>query len=189
MKDTGNQFLSRTARAVDGLIEFTGYLCGFFVLAAGLINSEAVFTREVLGKSTTWQGELSVYLLMAAALVGAAYTQKHEGHIGVDLVTAHLSAKVRPVIDIAGKVLGLIVAVVLAVLAWDMWWEAIKANEHSETLWGPHLGFPYIIIPLGMSLLALHYVVRIALKIANLHSPNAQATPSAPLRAKNEEAA
>ncbi len=190
MKNTGNQLLARVARAIDGLTEFTGYLCGIFVLVAGLVNSEGVFAREVLNKSTTWQGEFSVYLLMAAAVIGAAYTQKHEGHIGVDLLTSRLADRTRRFIDIAGKMLGFIVAVVIAILAWDMWWIAIKDNEHSETLWGPHLGFPYFIIPFGMSLLALQYLVRIGFKIASFRTRNTpQLTPSAPLGTSCKEAA
>lgn len=190
MKNTGSRFLPRVGRAIDGITEFTGYLCGLFVLVAGLFNSEGVLAREVFNKSTTWQGEFSVYLLMAAALIGAAYTQKHEGHIGVDLLTTRLAARTRHIIDIAGKMLGFIVAVVIAVLAWDMWWEAIKANEHSETLWGPHLGFPYIIIPLGMSLLALQYLVRIGFRLASFRADNApQVTSSEHLSTNGKGAA
>jgi TRAP-type C4-dicarboxylate transport system permease small subunit len=166
MGKPNGKLLGRISGYIDGWSEFTGYLSGFFILAASLVIAQAVFVRKVLGQSTSWQSEMAVYLLMAAAFIGAAYTQKHEGHIGVDLVTAHLPARVHRVIDIAGSVLGLIVTVVIARYAWPLWWEAIKNNEHSETLWGPHLGFPYIIIPLGMTFLALQYLVRIGRKIA-----------------------
>jgi TRAP-type C4-dicarboxylate transport system permease small subunit len=171
MKYSGNRLLSRTESVIEGLAEFTGYLCGFFILAASIIIADAVFMRKVLGQSTSWQSELSVYLLMASAFIGAVYTQKHDGHIGVDLVTAHLQAKSRRIIDIAGSVVGFVVTVVIARYAWPKWWMAIEANEHSESYWGPHLGFPYSFIPLGMTLLALLYLIRIRRKIAQFRAP------------------
>ena len=190
MKNSGNRLLSRVELAIEGINEFTGYLCGVFILAASIIIAEAVFVRKVLEQSTTWQSELSVYLLMAAAFIGAAYTQKHEGHIGVDLVTAHLPAKTRRIMDTAGSIIGLIVTVVIARYAWPMWWSAIEANEHSESYWGPHLGFPYIIIPLGMSLVALQYLVRIRRNAAQVRAQAAPKTvPTAPLSATNKETA
>jgi TRAP-type C4-dicarboxylate transport system permease small subunit len=190
MNNSGNRLLSRTESVVEGLSEFTGYLCGFFILAASLIITEAVFVRKVLGQSTSWQSELSVYLLMASAFIGAVYTQKHEGHVGVDLVTAHLPAKIRRIIDIAGSVVGFIVTVVIARYAWPKWWGAIEANEHSESYWGPHLGFPYFFIPLGMTLLALLYLIRIRRKIAQFRAPGtAQAVPAAPRCPTDKETA
>jgi TRAP-type C4-dicarboxylate transport system permease small subunit len=188
MQKNGRGFLPRAAKAIDGWSEFTGYLSGFFILAASLVIAEAVFARKVLGESTSWQGEMAVYLLMAAAFIGASYTQKHEGHIGVDLVTSHLPLRVHRVIDIAGSILGLIVTVVIARYAWPMWWQAIKYNEHSETMWGPHLGFPYIIIPLGMTFLALQYLVRIGRKLATPGVQDAvQAGPDTPPDAPVQE--
>jgi TRAP-type C4-dicarboxylate transport system permease small subunit len=115
--------------------------------------------------STIWQIEASTYLLILAVFIGAAYTQKHEGHISIDLVTVLMPAKARDIIGIVGAVLGFIVALVIARYSWPVWWEAIEFDQHSESLWGPHLGFPYILIPLGMTLLALQYVVYIVRKI------------------------
>jgi TRAP-type C4-dicarboxylate transport system permease small subunit len=49
-----------------------------------------------------------------------------------------------------------------------MWWDTILENQHSNSLWGPHLGFPYILIPLGMTFLALQYLVGIGKEITAL---------------------
>ena len=164
MKNTGNRFLSRTAWAIDGLTEISGYLSGIAILVAALIITLAVILRY-LHISTIWQIEAATYLIILSVFVGAAYTQKHEGHISIDLVTILMPAKTRDIIGIAGAVLGFIVAVVIARYSWPVWWQAIEFNEHSESLWGPHLAFPYLLIPLGMTLLALQYIVYIARKV------------------------
>jgi TRAP-type C4-dicarboxylate transport system permease small subunit len=103
---------------------------------------------------------------MMATYVGAAYGLKHGGHIHVDLVTNFLSPRAREVLFLVTSVLGLIIAGAIAWYSWPMWWEAVEAGYHSESLWGPPLIFPYILLPLGLSFLAIHYLVHIARKIA-----------------------
>jgi TRAP-type C4-dicarboxylate transport system permease small subunit len=180
MQKTGKGALPRVVRAIDSVTDFTGLLGGLFILAAALVIGEAIFVRKVLAESTHWQNELAIYLLMAAAVIGAAFTQKHEGHIGVDLVTAHLHSKGRRIIDIVGSVVGLVVAVVVAYYAWKLWWGALQANEHSETLWGPPLAIPYSALPLGMTLLALQYLIRIGRQVAQLRARSREAGPQPP---------
>lgn len=164
MSYPGKRLLSRTAWVIDGVTEVTGYLCGLAVLAASLIITFGVVVRY-MGISTSWEIELATYLLILAVFVGAAFTQKYDGHISIDLVTIYIPPKPRDIIDIVGSVLGFIVAVVIARFSWPVWLDAIKYNEHSESLWGPHLAFPYLLIPLGMTLLALEYIVYTVRKI------------------------
>ncbi len=45
-----------------------------------------IFVRAVLNRSTIWQTEAVIYLMIAATLIGLPYVQKLRGHVGVDLV-------------------------------------------------------------------------------------------------------
>jgi len=168
MKQVGKGLLPRAAWAIDGVSEFMGYLSGVAIVAASAIMVEMVVARKLFNVSTSWQEEMARYLLILATFLAAAYTQKHEGHVGIDLVTYYVPPKPRALIHVIGSVAGLIVAIVLTWYSWPIWWEAVKFNYHSESLWGPHLAFPYILIPLGMSLLALQYLVYIGRKIVLL---------------------
>jgi TRAP-type C4-dicarboxylate transport system permease small subunit len=49
-----------------------------------------------------------------------------------------------------------------------MWWSAVVANEHSESLWGPPLWIPYLFLPLGVTLVCLQSIVQIHGKIRDL---------------------
>jgi TRAP-type C4-dicarboxylate transport system permease small subunit len=178
MKQSTKGPFSRAADAIDNVNEVTGLLCGLSVLAASLIITFGVIVRY-MGVSTSWQIELSTYLLILAVFVGAAYTQKHGGHIAIDLVTIYMPPRPRKIIDLVGAVMGLIVAFVVAVLSWPIWWEAIEFNQHSETLWGPHLAFPYLLIPLGMTLLSVQYVVDIVRKTRVLRMRSADEAETA----------
>jgi TRAP-type C4-dicarboxylate transport system permease small subunit len=153
------------SRLIEGLTALTGWASALCLVAAAFIITEAVIVRKVFGVSTIWQIEASVFLLIFTVFVGAPFVQKNEHHLNVDLLIINLSPRTREMTLIVVSVISCILAGVLAVYAWPMWWEAVVNNEHSESLWGPPLWIPYFFLPLGMTLLFLQYVVQIHGKI------------------------
>jgi len=156
------------AWVIDGLTYFTGWVAAFCMAAAALIVTEGVIVRKVLGISTIWQIEASVFLLIFTVFAGAPFVQKNEHHLNVDLLIIHLSPRTREIILIAVSILSCLIAGLLAWYAWPMWWESVIGNEHSESLWGPPLWIPYLFLPLGMTLLFFQYIVYICGKIISL---------------------
>ena len=155
-------------RVIDGLTYLTGWTAALCLVAAAIIVTEAVVVRKILGISTIWQIEASVFLLIFVVFAGAPYVQKNEHHLNVDLVIIHLSPRTREIILIIVSIISCLMAAVLAWYAWPMWWEAVVGNQHTESLWGPPLWIPYFFLPLGMTLLFLQYIVYIHNKIVNL---------------------
>ncbi len=156
------------ALIINGLTYITGWIAALSLVAAAIIVTECVIVRKVFGVSTIWQIEASVFLLILVVFTGAAFVQKNEHQLNVDLVIIHLSPKTREVTLIIVSIISCILALILAWYAWPMWWEALVNNEHSESLWGPPLWIPYLFLPLGMTLLFLQYIVYIGDKIIAL---------------------
>jgi len=155
-------------RITDGLTVITGWVAALCLVAAALIVTEAVIVRKLLGISTIWQIEASVFLLIFTVFVGAPFVQKNEHHLNVDLVIIHLSPRTREITLIVVSIISCILTAILAWYAWPMWWETVVNNEHSESLWGPPLWIPFLFLPLGMTLLFLQYIVYIGRKIERL---------------------
>ena len=155
-------------RITDGLTVITGWVAALCLVAAALIVTEAVIVRKLLGISTIWQIEASVFLLIFTVFVGAPFVQKNEHHLNVDLVIIHLSPRTREITLIVVSIISCILTAILAWYAWPMWWETVVQNEHSESLWGPPLWIPFLFLPLGMTLLFLQYIVFIGRKIERL---------------------
>ena len=153
---------------IDGLTYLTGWTAALCLVSAAIIVTEAVVVRKILGISTIWQIEASVFLLIFVVFAGAPFVQKNEHHLNVDLVIIHLSPRIRELILIIVSIISCLLAAILAWYAWPMWWEAVVGNQHSESLWGPPLWIPYLFLPLGMTLLFLQYIVYIRDKIVNL---------------------
>ena len=162
-------------RIIDGLTYITGWVAALCLVAAALIVTEAVIVRKLLGISTIWQIEASVFLLIFTVFVGAPFVQKNEHHLNVDLVIIHLSPRTREITLIVVSIISCILTAILAWYAWPMWWETITHNEHSESLWGPPLWIPYLFLPLGMTLLFLQYIVFIGRKIERLRQGDVEA--------------
>jgi len=154
--------------AIEGSSSITGGIAALCIVAAALVVTEGIITRKVLGVSAIWQIEASVFLLILATFVGAAFVQKHERHLNVDLVLIHLSPKTRELTLIVVSIIACILCGIIAWFAWPMWWEAVIRNDHSYSLWGPPLWIPYFFIPFGMSLLFFQYIVHIIKKITSL---------------------
>lgn len=155
-------------QAIDILSRITGWMAALCLVAAALIITEAVLARKIFGVSTIWQIEASVFLLIFTVFAGAAFVQKNEHHLNVDLIIIRFPPKVREIILIGVSVLTCMLTAVIAWYAWPMWWETLIKREHSESLWGPPLWIPYLFLPLGMTLLFLQYIVYIRDKIIAL---------------------
>lgn len=170
MKKLGGLLL----QAIDVLTKITGWMAALCLVAAALIITEAVLVRKIFGVSTIWQIEASVFLLIFTVFVGAAFVQKNEHHLNVDLIIIRFPPKVREILLIGVSVISCILTAIIAWYAWPMWWETLINREHSESLWGPPLWIPYLFLPLGMTLLFLQYVVYIRNKIIALRDSGSQ---------------
>ena len=163
-----NKLGSRMAKIINGLSYVTGSVAALSIVAAAIIITEGVIVRKLFGVSTIWQIEASVYLLMYACFVGAAFAQMNDHHLNVDLVIIYLNPQRREKVLIIVSILSCMICAVIAWYAWPMWYEAFVRNDHSSSLWGPPLWIPYFFVPFGMSLLFLQYLVYIANKITLL---------------------
>jgi TRAP-type C4-dicarboxylate transport system permease small subunit len=146
-------------RYIDRLSELAGYISAVLILVSMLVVCYGVFLRYVLGASTVWQLELSTYFLMFAAFVGGAYGLKHGDHVNLSLILDRLPEKIRLYVQLFASVLGFVFVAIVAAIAYVLWWETTQSGRTSGTAWNVPLTYPYLIVPLGMTLIALQYLV------------------------------
>jgi TRAP-type C4-dicarboxylate transport system permease small subunit len=156
---TQESFLSRL---IGWLSELAGYASSLLILASMLVICYAVLLRYVLGASTVWQTELAIYFLIFAAFVGGAYGLKHGDHVKIDVVVNRLPGRVQLFVRFVAAILGFFFILIIAVIGFELWWEAVQMGRRSGTAWNPPLAYPYFILPLGMTLIALQYLVIVA---------------------------
>jgi TRAP-type C4-dicarboxylate transport system permease small subunit len=161
---------------INQLSQISGYIAALSILAATLIIVEQVVVRYVFKIPTIWQVETAVYLLIAATFLGAPYGLKENAHINIDLFIVNFSADTRRKLDIATSAIAMLFCFLLAYRGGVMWWEAFEGNWRSSSLFSVPLVYPYALIPVGMFLTGLQYIV----KVAGMLSPrNRTGPPSA----------
>ena len=159
MDEPGNPRSPLLLRYINRLSELAGYASAVLILISMLVVCYGVFLRYVLGASTVWQLELSTYFLMFAAFVGGAYGLRHGDHVNLSLIVDRLPAKAQLYVKLVASILGFVFIAIVAVIAYFLWWETTEAGRTSGTAWNVPLTYPYLIVPLGMTLIALQYLV------------------------------
>ncbi|MDP1862833.1 MAG: TRAP transporter small permease subunit [Thiobacillus sp.] len=157
------------ARLIDALTERVGRLAIWLVLIATLISAGNALARYALGESSNAWLEIQWYLFGAMFLLAAGYTLKHNGHVRIDIFYNRLSTRGQAWIDLVGGLLFLLpMALLLAWLAWPMFFEAWQTQEHSPDA-GGLLRWPVkLLLPLGFGLLALQGVAEIIKRLGVL---------------------
>lgn len=164
-------------RLIERISTWFGYVSAALVLAAMLIISYAAMLRYLVGASTIWQTELVTYLLMFATFCGGAYGLKHGDHVKIDLVVTRFGPRTQRFVRLVAAVLGFGFVAALAVMSFDMWWETKTEGLTSGSAWDVPLAYPHLILPLGMTLLTLQYLVVIAAIIQEMRHGGADTPP------------
>jgi len=94
-----HRIFSTLGRAIDYASTIGGGLSATIILAMALIVFYEIILRGIFNFPTTWVLEYSVYFLIAATFLGAAYLTKIGGHVFVDVITSRLSQRTRAVLD------------------------------------------------------------------------------------------
>lgn len=137
----------------------SGYVSAVLILLAMLVVCYGVVLRYGFGASTVWQTEMTIYLLMFASFVGGAYGLRHGDHVRIDLVVNMMPPRGRLVMRLMAAVLATLFTIIVTVIATTMWLHTLEVGAHSGTAWNPPLVYPHLILPVGMALISLQYLM------------------------------
>ncbi|WP_295537593.1 TRAP transporter small permease subunit [uncultured Thioclava sp.] len=147
------------ALRVLGLVStLSGIAASGMILASVLITCQMIFVRAVLGRSTIWQTEAVIYLMIAATLLGLPYVQKLRGHVGVDLVPHLLPVPARRVLAVVVTLATITMIATMLWYSWEFFYTAWHRNWKSESVWAFPLWITYLSMPLGFGLYLLQLI-------------------------------
>jgi TRAP-type C4-dicarboxylate transport system permease small subunit len=147
-------------RAVDALSVALAVVAAVLLVLAAIVVTWSVLWRAT-GHSTWWEIEFSVYMMVASLFLASPYTLKTQGHVGVDLLSHYLPQRLRFRVAVGVSVIGLLVCVYLAWLGAGLAWESYLSGETTGSTWAPKKWPLFAMLPLGLGLTALQYVVEI----------------------------
>ena len=154
------QLLQATDRFMSGLNKLMVLFGSLALVAASVILSYSVASRAFFGATTDWQDEAAVFCLVGATFLCGAYVQEIRGHVGISAISTMLPKSVNRarvlVIDIASCAF----CAFFAWKSWDLFHEAWVDGQVTASSWAPPLWIPYIMMSIGMTLLAFQILLQ-----------------------------
>ena len=135
------------------------------LLAAALVLTSSVLTRYFLHASTDWQDEAAVFCLVGVTFLCSAFVQAIRGHVGIEAVSALLSARVNRVRIVFVDFLCLAFCAFFAWKSCTLLHEAWSEGQTTSSSWAPPLWIPYLLMALGMVLLSLQLLVQCGVSV------------------------
>jgi C4-dicarboxylate transporter DctQ subunit len=154
-------------------------LAGFATLAVVLLISYDVTMRYFFDQPQIFVDEVASFLEVLIVFGGAAYTFGAGGHVRVDLVTSRLAPAVRAWLRVFTLALGV---AFLSVVIWVTTRSAFTAWRYgrvSAVMLYP-LWWPMLLIPAGLTLMALAMLVRLGRQARAAAGPRAGRDEVAP---------
>jgi TRAP-type mannitol/chloroaromatic compound transport system permease small subunit len=147
-----NSFLSW----VDKMSEWSGRITSWGILLMIASTCFEVVARYFFGRPTDWAYELTTFVYGGYCLLVGAYTNRHDGHIRMDVLYNSLSPRWKARFDFFTGLLAIAFLAafffIMSKFAFDSW----RIDEvSSETTWCPKM-YPFkMTLALGVLLLLL----------------------------------
>ncbi|MCX5809667.1 MAG: TRAP transporter small permease [Proteobacteria bacterium] len=136
----------------------------FLAIPLMLITTCDVISRGFFNKPIAGTLELSEYMLAIIILLGAAYTQQVQGHVGVDFLTSKFSPRGQKLCKIITDVASLAIITILTVYGYI---EGVHETAVSDQLRVPQWPFK-LLVAIGGLMLWLEVFVDLLTSIAIL---------------------
>ncbi|SDD31627.1 TRAP transporter small permease [Paraburkholderia lycopersici] len=151
----------RYTRLLDLFYKGVELSVGMTVIATVGVISYGVLAREVLHLSDVWVTEVTTYLMAYMTFVGTSALAWQSRHLQVDVLGHCVGARARRVLAFASALVVAAVALVVAVLAVEFWWDAWTSGERSWGMFSLPLWIPYLCLVAGSVMLVLAQLSRL----------------------------
>lgn len=151
--------LKRIAGGIDRVVEASGQIASWLTLALVLVMSGNVLLRYLFSIGSVASQELEWHLLSPIVLLGMSYALLRDGHLRVDLLYVKFSARTRALVDLAAACIGVLFAAFVIQLSRNYIHQSWSILEGSPDPGG--LPYRFLLkgfIPLGFSILLLHFI-------------------------------
>ena len=133
-----------------------GYVLASMLAVMTVLIGWQVFTRFVIGNSSTFSEEVSRFLMVWLTLLGAAYAVRHGTLLAVDILPDRLRGRPQQAVKLSAHVLSLCFYVVLIYFGWQI---ASVVAYQSAPATGVSMRWPMLALATGGVLMFLNTLV------------------------------
>jgi len=128
---------------------------------AACTMSYSVGIRYFFKIATDWQDEVSIFLLVGATFLSAAYVQSKRGHVAIEALREILPPGLDRWRRRLADILSAAYCLFFSWKSWTLLAEAWTEGQVSNSSWGPPLWIPYFLMAAGMSLLSAQLAIQV----------------------------
>ena len=154
------KFWTKTDAVFNRIVSVLAILCIVLLVFAWLSVNLEVVLRYFFNRPQIWVVEVTEYILVFAAFMGAAWVLKEEGHTVIDVALSWLKPGHQSLVNVITSVMGAIICLIIT------WYSAETVVDHFQrnifmvkALQLPKAPF-LIIIVLGSFLLSIQFLRR-----------------------------
>ena len=134
---------------------------GIALGVAGCVLTWESTARYLFQIPSDWQDEMSVFLLVGATFLSAAWVQERRGHVGIQALAAILPPNLDRVRRRVSDMAALAFCAFFCWKSWSLLIEAVRDGQTSNSAWGAPLWVPYSCMAVGMTLVVLEFLVQV----------------------------
>jgi TRAP-type C4-dicarboxylate transport system permease small subunit len=149
------------AKLLHAVNAVTAVASGIAIGLAGCVLTWEATARYLFKIPSDWQDELSVFLLVGATFLSAAWVQERRGHVGIQALSAILPRSADRIRQFLSDVATLLFCTFFAWKSWSLLIEAVRDGQISNSAWGAPLWIPYGCMAVGMSMVALQVLLQV----------------------------
>jgi TRAP-type C4-dicarboxylate transport system permease small subunit len=157
--------LALFAAALDGVNRWVLRLSIVALVLTACVLTYSVLTRYFLKSSTDWQDEASVFMLVGATFMTAAYVQSLRGHVGIEALASLLPPGANRVRLVLVDLVSALFCSFYSWKSWSLFHEAWTEGQTTSSSFAPPLWIPYSLMAAGMSLLAIQLFLQTAVRL------------------------
>lgn len=146
---------------MDTLSSILAVIASTLLSAGVLAICHMIFMRYILGQSTIWQTEFTIFSVTAAMLLGTPYVLMTGGHVAVTALPDVIGGIIRKIMLLIASLVGLSFCLALTYASWHYFIEAYSLGWTTGTVWNPPIWPALLPMAVGISLLSLQYVAEI----------------------------
>ncbi|MGH6917812.1 MAG: TRAP transporter small permease [Geminicoccaceae bacterium] len=139
-----------------GLVRANRFVVGALMLVMTVLVFANVVLRYLFGNSLPWVEELTRYMMIWLAYLGAGLALRAGTHVAVEIVQ---DAMPVPAVRLLRGVIAALILVFLAAVAWYGFAYAQFAMRQSSAVLRLPLGLVYLGVPIGCTLMAAHLLL------------------------------
>jgi TRAP-type C4-dicarboxylate transport system permease small subunit len=161
-----NSVLAMLARSLNWINLQVLRLSMVALVLTSAVLTYSVLTRYFLKIATDWQDEASVFMLVGAMFMCAAYVQSQRGHVGIEALATLLPAGVNRARKIIVDLVSTLFCSFFSWKSWTLFHEAWSEGQTTSSSFAPPLWIPYMLMAVGMTLLAVQLLLQSAVQIS-----------------------